>query len=339
MAGSETVDGSRPRRVGFALANEQFPPGALVEWAVAAEQAGFDLVWCADHFHPWMDNQGHACHAFVVMAALAQRTRRITFGTGVTCPSFRYRPAEVAQAFATLGALSPGRVFLGIGSGEALNEVPAGGGWGTYRERTDRMVEAVQLIQRLFSGEWVTFEGRYYQVRDAKLYDLPPQPVPIYLAASGPKSARVVGEHGDGWITFGDTPLQPPVRAAYEEGARAAGKDPGAMPIILEHYVVVGGRAEAEEAARYWRFMAVPLDLLTIPDPREIQRKAEESVTLEQVYADWPVSEDPQVHLAALERYFAAGVTDIIVHSGQQDQERVIRFYGEQVLPLLRTSS
>ncbi len=108
------------------------------------------------------------------------------------------------------------------------------------------------------------------------------------------------------------------------------------MPIIVEHYVVVGGRAEAEEAARYWQFMALALDLLTIPDPREIQRKAEESVTLEQVYNTWPVSEDPQVHLAALERYFAAGVTDIIVHSGQQDQERVIRFYGEQVLPLLR---
>src|SRR5829696_5777940 len=229
---------SRRKRVGYVVSHEQFPPTQLIENVVLAEQAGYDQFWNSDHFHPWMDNQGHCSHAWVFLGAAGQRTSRLPFGTGVTCPTYRYRPAEVAQAFATLGVMYPGRVFLGVGSGESLNEVPAGGGWGPWRERTDRMIEAVDLIRKLWKGDWVTHEGQYYQVRGAKLYDVPSQPIPIYIAGSGPKTVRLVGEHGDGWVTVGSAALDDTVRGAFREGAQAAGKDPDAMPIMVEHYMV-----------------------------------------------------------------------------------------------------
>jgi len=325
----------RQARIGYVLSHEQFPPRQIVANAIAAERAGFDEVWASDHFHPWMDNQVHAGHAWVTMGAYGQHTT-IRMGTGVTCPSFRYRPAEVAQAFATLGSLYPGRVFLGIGGGEAVNEVAAGGGWGSYRERAARMAEAVRLIRRLWTGEWVQSDGPYYPIPNAKIYDLPEQPVPIYLAASGPNSARLAGELGDGWITVMDSALDPKLHAAFADGARAAGKDPSALPILVEHYVVVGGRAEAEEAARLWRFNPIGFSLASEPDPRKILQAAEEQVTLEQAYSRWPVSDDPEVHVQAIRRFLDAGVTDVFIHSGQMDQQRVIDFYGREVLPRLR---
>src|SRR5690348_10631884 len=142
-------------RVGFVLAHEQFPAPRLVELGVSAEQAGFDELWTSDHFHPWQDNQSHAGQAWITLAALGQRTHSVRFGTGVTCPTFRYRPPIVAQAFASLGVFYPGRVFLGVGSGEALNEQPAGGGWADAHERSERMREAVEVIRKLWTGQWV----------------------------------------------------------------------------------------------------------------------------------------------------------------------------------------
>src|SRR5438874_4529310 len=185
---------ARRRNVGYVLSCEQFAPTQIVQHAVLAESAGFEHAWISDHFHPWMDNQGHAGHPWVLLGAIGQRTQRIELGTAVTCPSYRYRPPEVAQGFATLGSLDPGRIFLGLGGGEAFNELPTGGGWGPYRERAARLAEATRLLQRLWTGEWITSDGPYYPVHNVKIYDLPPQPVPIYLAASGPKSARLAGE-------------------------------------------------------------------------------------------------------------------------------------------------
>jgi G6PDH family F420-dependent oxidoreductase len=226
-------------------------------------------------------------------------------------------------------------VFLGVGSGEALNEVPAGGGWGPFRERNARLAEAVGLIRQLWGGQWVTHPGPYFPLANAKLYDLPPEPVPIYVAAGGPRSARLAGEIGDGWITVGGSALDEQVAAAFREGARAAGKDPVRMPVLVEHYLVVGGQAEAEEAARYWRFIGADFKKLEEPDPREILRRSEELATLEQVYRRRMVSADPRDHAGAIRRYWEAGVTDVFVHSRQMDQQRVIEFFGQRVLPLL----
>jgi TAT-translocated FGD2 family F420-dependent dehydrogenase len=327
-------------RVGFVLSHEQFPATELVGLGIGAEQAGFDALWASDHFHPWQDNQGHSGQAWITLAALGERTSSIPFGTGVTCPSFRYRPAVVAQAFASLAVLSPGRVFLGLGSGEALNEVPAGGGWDDARGRFERMVEAGKLIRTLWTGEWVTHRGTYYQIENARIYDPPPQPVPIYIAASGRRSARAAGELGDGWITLSGSLDRPEVREAFREGARSSGKDPDRLRVLVESYVIVGGAAQAEEAARLWRFIGVGTDgLLDQPDPREIQRLAEERSPLEDVSRSWVVSEDPSVHVHAIQELTAMGATDVFIHSGQHDQQRVIDFYGREVLPRVRTLS
>ena len=334
------VDGYAPltkAKIGFVLPHEQFPVPELVRNGSAAEAAGFDMVWTSDHFHPWQDNEGHAGFAWITLAALGQRVNKLVMGTGVTCPTYRYRPQLVAEAFASLSLLYPGRIFLGVGSGEALNEVPAGGGWGPYAERAERLKEAVTIIRKLWSGEWVNYQGQYYDVQNARLYDTPQPMIPIYIAASASKSMRLAGQHGDGLITDAQRAIKPELRQAFEEGARSAGKDPATMPVLAEHMVVVGDQAEAERYAELWRFMPKAWDEhVTDPDPREIQRTAEQDTPLDKVYGQWPVSADPQVHIDAIQKLIDKGVSHIFVHSPQPDQQSVIRFFGEQVLPKLR---
>jgi TAT-translocated FGD2 family F420-dependent dehydrogenase len=326
-----------PPVVGYVASHEQFAPSDLIEYAIAAEKAGFDALWVSDHFHPWQDNQGHAAHAWITLAAMGQRTERLLLGTGITCPIYRYNPAEVAHAFASLGVLYPGRLFLGVGTGEALNEVAAGGGWGPYRERAERLAEAITLIRRLWTEDWVSFEGRYYRLEDAKLYDKPARPVPIYVAGAGPRSARLAGRYGDGWITDVSTLTgRQDVVQAFEEGARDAGKDPTAMPRLVEPFVIVGGREEALEAARLWLFHAIGQQVLDMSDPRRIQRYAEENSTAEREMEQWVISRDPQAHLDAIRSLVEAGATHVFVHSAQRDQRRFIDFYGREVLPALR---
>ena len=326
-----------PPLIGYVASHEQFAPSNLIEYAIAAEKAGFDALWASDHFHPWQDNQGHAAHAWITLAATGQRTERLLLGTGITCPIYRYNPAEVAHAFASLGVLYPDRIFLGVGTGEALNEVAAGGGWGPYRERAERLAEAITLIRRLWTEDWVSFQGRYYRLEGAKLYDKPPRPVPIYVAGAGPKSARLAGQYGDGWIT--DVPTltrRKDVVQSFEEGARAAGKDPGAMPRLVEPFVIVGGRQEALEGARLWLFHAIGQQVLDMSDPRQIQRYAEENSTPELEMEQWVISADPRAHLDAIKKLADAGATHVFVHSTQRDQPRFIDFYGREVLPALR---
>lgn len=322
--------------IGYHAAHEQFSAPELVRFAVAAEEAGFEAVWVADHFHPWQDNQGHAGHAWVTLAAIGQRTERLLLGTGVTCPIYRYHPAEVAHAFATLAGLHPGRVFLSVGTGEAINEAPFVG-FGPYRERAERLAEAIVLIRRLWSGEWVDFEGEYFRANPAKLYDKPPQPIPIYVAAGGPRSARLAGEHGDGWITTQEVLRElPAAHEAFREGARAASKDPDRMPKMAELYVYLGDESEAVEAARCWQFSDVVMDALYVPDPREVQRLAEEKGDPRAVARRWLISRDPKDHLEAIRWMVEQGLTHIFIHAPQPDQLGVIRFYRQEVLPALK---
>jgi TAT-translocated FGD2 family F420-dependent dehydrogenase len=323
--------------VGFHGASEQFPPDEIVALAAAAERAGFEAFSVSDHLHPWMDRMGHAGHAWMTLAAIAQRTDRLVVGTGVTCPSYRYHPVEIAQAFATLGVLAPGRVFLGLGTGEALNEEPYAS-WGPYRERAARLVEAVRLIRALWTQDWVDFAGEFFAARTVRIYDKPSTPVPVYIAASGPRSGRIAGEHGDGWITDPHTFLRnSAVRQAFEDGARASGKDPAALPHIVELYAVVGDREEALAAAQTWRFLPVFRQVVNVPDPREVQRIAEENAPLEQVIAGWTVSPDAAGHIAAIRNLIERGATHVMVHSPQHDQRKVVEFYAKEVLPEVRS--
>ncbi|GLW12563.1 F420-dependent hydroxymycolic acid dehydrogenase [Microtetraspora sp. NBRC 13810] len=321
---------------GFVLGHEQFRTPDLVRFAERAERAGFGYVWTSDHAHPWQDNEGHAMFPWHTLALVGDHTSRLTYGTGVTCPLYRHHPSQVAQSFASLGILTPGRVFLGVGTGEALNEQATTGRFDRYPERHDRLIEAIQLIRRLWTGDRVTFHGRYYQTDQYKLYDVPARPVPIYVAASGPKSAYLAGRYGDGWVVqAGDVTGSPRLHDEFARGARAAGKNPDTMPKLAETWVVVGGRAEAEQAARKWRFTVHGFgDLLYQPNPVTIQRIAEQRWPLPRVYRDWPRGTDPQTHIKALQRLLDAGATPF-VHTGQADQQRVIDFYGREVLPHL----
>lgn len=328
-----TLRSPRPT-IGFTLAHEQFPATELANLAVAAEEVGFDAVATSDHFMPWQDNQGHAGLAWVTLSAIGERTKRLLMSTAVTCPTYRYNPAVVAQAFATLSLFYPGRIMLGVGTGEALNEVPPGGGWGHYQERHARLTEAITVIRQLWTGEWVDFAGRYYHIKHAKLYDIPTQPIPIYVAGEGPDSARLAGQHGDGWITHGQTMRQAATRAAFESGARAARKDPADLTISIEHYAVYGDRAEAERWANLWRFRGNP-KLVLDPDPINIEREANK-VPLDQVISTWTVSEDPHVHIDAIRKLLEGGASHVSVHSPQADQRRVIEFFGREVLPAVR---
>lgn len=323
--------------IGYVLSHEQFQAPQLLDFAAAAEQAGFDRLWTSDHFHPWQDNQGHAGHAWVTLAALGQRVPRIPFGTGVTCPTYRYHPAVVAQAFASLGVFYPGRVFLGVGSGEALNEEAVTNEWGDYEERAERFVESVELIRKLWAGGWVTHNGQYYQVKNARIYDLPQQPVPIYMAAEGPKSMRLAGRYGDGLISDSASIMQAEMRQAFEEGAREAGKDPSKMPLLAEHFVIVGDKQDAEEPARLWRFLPKAWEeYVNDADPRDIERKALANIKPEEVMQKWVISTDPDEHAQSIQQLIDGGVTQIYIHIGQHDQQRGIEFYGREVLPRLR---
>ena len=327
--------------VAYVAAHEQFPAPELIEYGVLAEQAGFDALWVSDHFHPWQDNQGHAGQAWLTLAALGQRTSRIVMGTGVTCPTYRYNPAIVAQTFASLGVLYPGRIFLGVGTGEALNEAPSGGGWGPYKERAARLREALVLIDRLWSEDWVTFQGDYYSVHEAKIYDKPAQRVPVYVAASGPKTARLAGELSDGLITVGGgagLPLDK-IMASFEQGAAAAGKQAAALPRLCELYIVAGTPEEALPGAELWQFIGGLDGMMEIPDPREIERRAKEKVDPHAVVRQWTVSLDPDEHVRVLQALGAQGFTHVFLHSPQADQRRVIDFYGKHVLPALRQLS
>jgi TAT-translocated FGD2 family F420-dependent dehydrogenase len=321
----------RKGMTGFMLAHEQFPVPELVALGVAAEQAGFDLVAASDHFQPWQDNERHSGEAWVTLGALGQKTRRVWMGPTVTCPSFRYNPAVVAEAFASLSVLYPGRIFLGLGSGEALNEQAATGTWPKWQERSERLIEATELIRQLWKGEQVNSRGKYYQV-DAKLYDPPAQPIPILMAANGPKAMRRAGQYADGLIT--DPKTWKEHKAEFQNSAKAAGKDPAQMPVLVEQFVVVGDQHDAQASAELWRFL--PKAFKTYyndPDPKRIQQRAETEIPLEKIYGEWPVSTDPAVHIKAITELFNSGATIVNVHSGQADQKKVIEFYGKNVLP------
>jgi F420-dependent hydroxymycolic acid dehydrogenase len=318
----------------FTLSHEQFPAPELVQLGVAAEQAGFDMVATSDHFQPWQANERHSGLAWVTLGALGQQTQRVWMGTAVTCPTLRYNPAVVAEAFASLGLFYPGRVFLGMGSGEALNEQAATGQWPAWPERWERLIEATTIIRQLWGGQDVKYRGKHYTV-SARLYDPPAQPIPILLAANGPKAMKLAGQHGDGLIT--DPQTWKLHKTEWESGARAGGKDPKTMPVAIESFVVVGDQSEAEYAAKQWNFIPKAFKgYHNIPDPAEIERRAAAELPLPKVYGDWAVSADPEVHVKAIKKLFDSGVTIVNIHSGQADQRKVIQFYAQKVLPRLR---
>lgn len=322
--------------VGYMLAHEQFHIPELISIGIAAERAGFGLLATSDHLQPWQSDQAHSGEAWVTLGALGQRTSRVWMGTTVTCPTFRYNPAVVAEAFASMSWLNPGRIFLGIGSGEALNEEAAVGQWPKWQERSQRLIEATDIIRQLWTGKPLDHKGTYFSV-NAKLYDPPAAPIPILMAANGPKAMRRAGQYADGLVT--DPKTWKEYKSEFEAGAKSGGKDISQMPVLVEQYAVVGDESDAKVAAQLWRFG--PKSFKTyynVRDPEKILQLANSEIPLEQVYSEWPIGTDPAVHIKTINELFQSGVSIVNIHCGQPDQKRVVDFYGKEVLPRLASN-
>jgi F420-dependent hydroxymycolic acid dehydrogenase len=322
----------RKGMISYMLASEQFSESELVKSGGLAARAGFDVLSMSDHFQPWQANQGHAGQAWVTMSALGGHTSHTNswMGTTVTCPTLRYNPAVVAEAFASLDRLYPGRIFLGVGSGEALNEQAATGQWPKWHERWDRLIEAISVIRQLWSGQQVSFKGHYYTV-DAALRNTPASSIPILTAANGPKSMRLAGIHGDGLVS--DPTSWSNWKPHWQDGARSAGKDPSTMPVLIEQYVVVGDERAAQLPAELWRFGPHAWKgLFDVRDPAAIQRQAESEISADEVLKSWAVGSDPKVHVSKVRNLFDSGATIVNIHCPQADQRNVIEFYSRHVL-------
>lgn len=324
-------------RFGYKASAEQFGPAELLDLAVAAEEHGFDSVFVSDHLQPWRHTDGHAPAALPWLGALVARTRRVLVGTSVLTPTFRYHPVLVAQAFATLGCLAPGRVVLGVGAGESLNEAPLRAAWPPPRERLARLAEAVTLIRRLWTDERVDFAGDFYATDRATIYDRPAAPVPIYVAAGGPVAARLAGRLGDGLIcTSGKG------EALYRDTllpAFAAGRPVGAPPPDRLIEVKVSFDPDLEAArrdTRHWAALALTAEEKTgVDDPVEMQRRAD-ALPVERAASRWIVSADPAAHAEAVAAYLRLGFTHLVFHAPGPDQRAFLRRYRDEVLPLLR---
>jgi len=334
------VSSSRPIRFGYKASAEQFGPSELLEYGVLAEQNGFDSLFVSDHFQPWNHEGGHAPAAMPWLGALGASTEKIVMGTSVLTPSFRYHPGVVAQAFGTLGSLFPGRVILGVGSGEALNEVVLGLPWPEMKERFARLKEAITLIDLLWREDRVTFDGQFFQTKDATIYDRPETPVPIYIGASGPAATRLAGRIASGFITtsgkarelYTDTLLP-----ALEEGIEKGGRAEGEVDTLMEMKVSFDhDRERALQDTRYWAPLALtPDEKMGVEDPIEMQRLADE-LPIERAASRWIVSTDPDEHVARINEYIDLGFRHLVFHGPGADQKRFIELYGNEILPRLR---
>lgn len=331
---SETV------KYGYKASAEQFPPRELLDYGIRAEQLGFDIVAVSDHFQPWRHHGGHAPNAFVWLGALGERTERVTITTSVLTPTLRYQPAVVAHVFATLGSLNPGRVVLGIGSGESLNESPSIGiEWPNFKERSERLAESVDLIRQLWTGERVTFEGKYYRTKQATIYDKPDQPIPIYIAAGGPKAAALVGRIGDGFIVTSGKgeELYHTLLAGLAEGAAQAGRDPAGIARFIEIKVSYDEDVDfAKEACAPWAALALTAEEKHgTEDPIEMERLAEGA--RDRAHSRFIVSNDPQEVADRIAFYVDLGFRELVFHFPGEDQERAMSQFAKDVLPVLRS--
>ncbi|MCO6187501.1 glucose-6-phosphate dehydrogenase (coenzyme-F420) [Rhizobium sp. L1K21] len=330
-------------RIGYKASAEQFLPRDLMDFAVLAEDVGLDSVFISDHFQPWRHTGGHAPHALVWLGAVGARTERIALGTSVLTPTFRHHPSMVAQSFGTLGSMFPGRIILGIGTGEGLNEVPATGcEWPERKERFSRLREAVRLIRQLWSEERVTFDGEFYKTESATIYDRPDEPVPIYVAAAGPMIAKYAGRFGDGFIcTSGKAPslykdtLIPNLEEGLNEKGRASSEVDRMIEVKLSFDKDV---ARAKEDTRFWGALALtPDQKMSVEDPLEMEKLAD-SLSSDQTASRWIVTGDPEEVVEKLKPYAELGFNHFVFHAPGPDQHRFLTQFAEEVAPRIRST-
>ncbi len=326
-------------KLGWKAGTEQYPPQELLEYAVAADAAGFDTLNVSDHFQPWSE-QGQGSFTWTWLGAAAVQTKRIELGTGLTCPILRYHPAIVAQAAATLACFAPNRSYLAVGTGEALNEYAATGFWPEFDERRERMVEAVDLIRQLWRGGEVTFEGEYYETQKARLYTPPPSPIPLLVSSLVPDSAAVAGAIGDGLLTVGGHKPEHyhELLGQFEDGAREAGKDPSQMPRTIELTVAYTDDEQGalEQFKRYWAGTMIPaLFSERIYTPKQSQENGA-VVEADAIRKHACISNRPEDHLAFAQQYIDLGFDTLFFHCPGPDQRGFLGRYGREVLPKIR---
>jgi G6PDH family F420-dependent oxidoreductase len=315
-------------RLGYFLSCEEYSPDELVEQAVAAEEAGFEGLWISDHFHPWNDEQGHSPFVWTVIGALSQACD-LPVTTAVTCPTVRIHPAIIAQAAATAACMLDGKFILGVGTGEALNEHVLGDVWPSVDVRLEMLEEAVHLIRRLWEGDFVTERGRHYEVDTARIYTRPDQPPPIYMSGFGPKATDLAARIADGYIS---TKADADLLAHFKKAS-------GGKPAQVGCKVAYAQTADegVDLAYRLWRNAGLPGELAQVlPSPRHMEQ-ASTLVTRESTAESTPAGPDADVHISALQEYVDAGYDEVYVANMGPHYLEMIRFYGREVLPALRT--
>ncbi|MBZ2196113.1 glucose-6-phosphate dehydrogenase (coenzyme-F420) [Occultella gossypii] len=335
-----------PLKLGYKASAEQFAPRELVEIAVAAEAHGMESVAVSDHFQPWRHDGGHAPFSLAWMAAVGERTSRVQIGTSVLTPTFRYNPAVIAQAFATMGVLYPGRIMLGVGTGEALNEIATGfrgageQDWPEFKERFARLREAVRLMRELWTSDRVDFEGEYYSTHGASIYDRPDVGIPVYIAAGGPMVARYAGRAGDGFICTsgkGWDLYTEKLIPAVAEGAAKAERDPETIDRMIEIKISYDTDPEAAlENTRFWSPLSLTAEQKhSIHDPIEMERAAD-ALPIETIAGRWIVAADPDEAAEKVLEYRRAGFNHLVFHAPGHDQRRFLDLFERDLAPRLR---
>jgi coenzyme F420-dependent glucose-6-phosphate dehydrogenase len=313
-------------QLGYAISSEEIPPNTAVRNAQRAEAAGFRFAMVSDHFHPWISKQGHSPFVWTVLGGIATMTTTLHVGTGVTCPILRIHPAIIAHAAATVAAMMPRRFFLGVGTGENLNEHVLGQRWPAYAVRADMLEEALDVIRLLWQGGEQSHYGKYYTVENARLYTLPDEPPPIMIAASGEKSAALAGRMGDGFIST--APKAELVQAFEAEGAAGRPRY-GQVTVCYAENDATARRI----AHQYWPNGALHGELgQELPTPRHFEQAAK-NVREEDVAESVVCSSDPQKHIEAIQEFVDAGFDHVYVHQVGPEQDDFINFYQKYVLP------
>lgn len=323
--------------LGYAAMFEQFHPNDLITWSRQAEEAGFTGIMASDHFHPWVPSQGHSAFVWSWLGAVGAQTS-LRFGTGVTAPGFRYHPAIIAQAAATLAAMYPGRFYLGIGAGEALNEHIVGNYWPEAPVRSEKLFDAIEILRKLFSGKVVKHHSAHFDLESARLYTLPATPPPIYIATSGPINSEKTGKFADGIISVGasDEKIRM-LMDRFEKGALSVGKDPASMPRIVQlHLSWAATQEEAEQnAVREWPNGGMPFPKGDIRNPEDFAEMAK-FVRPEHFKNRVLISSDPAVHLDWIQHYCDLGFTEIYLHNVGRNQTEFLQMVGREIIPAIR---
>lgn len=323
---------------GYRAVAEQYPAQPLLDFASEADRQGFEFVSISDHFHPWFHDGGHAIFAWSWIAAALERTKKIRIGTGVTTPINRYHPAIIAQAFGTLAEMHPHRVYLGLGTGEAMNEVPVGQRWPNFKERVGRVQESIEIIRRLWSTGFHSYVGQYFSLTDAKLYLEPAGPIPIYVAASGPVMAEIAGKYGDGLYT---TPspiphLRDVLLPSFRKGMDAGKKSEAEMRAVI--FCNISWDEDYDRALNSiirWRVVAIPgMFGKPVWDPRKLDELGKQ-VSMEEIAKRWIICTKLEDAIKRIEEYAQLGFNEIEIRSGSPNESAFIKKFGRELLPYL----